>query len=88
MVAQAGDSGRAEALAATIAHPYYQARALSDLAIAVAQAGNGDHAGRLLARAIMTDPSEIWWADIMSDLFPAVIRSSWEVFVDAYANRA
>ena len=50
-IAQAGDPDRAEALARTITEPYYEARALADVAAAIAQAGDPDRA-EALARTI------------------------------------
>ena len=50
LIAQAGDPDRAEALARSITNTYYQARALTDLAMA-AQADDSGRASRLAAEA-------------------------------------
>ena len=79
------DLDRAEALARTITNPDDQAEALTELAAAAAQAGDIDHARRLLAHTVMLETSKIrWLVAAVSRLFPSVIRDAGDVFLGAY----
>ena len=85
-VAQAGDLDRAEALARTIPGPGDQARALTELATSIARAGDLDRAARLLARALIMDPLEIWWVKTVCRFFPSVIGGIWDILAGAYTT--
>ncbi len=77
--ARAGDLDHAEAVARTITDATHQAQALTGLVIAAARAGDLDRAGRVLARAIISDLPGIWWVGAVSRLFPSAIQDAWNI---------
>jgi hypothetical protein len=71
-------------VARAITDPYYQARALAELATAAAQAGHPDRARHLLALTLSVESPEIPGIDVVSQFFPSAVRGAAGVFVNAY----
>jgi hypothetical protein len=66
--------------------PTDQARALGDLAIAAAEAGDFDRAGRLLSQVLIMGELGIWWATDVSRCFPSVVGGAWDILAGAYVT--